>query len=308
MNYKNKPEDMSDKNVNEWNEAYNSHLIPMYGAEPRNANELAKDKKYRTFMLDFCKGDTIKAVQMASLKGWHYFYKEIMDTAMFRFNQSWLLDSTYPASYFGYAAIKEYQGLSKDAERYYNLAYKHDPSDSLTKKYLHQIAQISEKHLDTSALINSYYRVLSRFPTDAIATGKLGYFYSIKNDLDSALKYFEITIQFDPNYEHRAVVYCGLGLYSKAIDDCSIVIRKNNKSIYGYGNRANALILNKQYDQALKDLSICVELDPKHPNFHLATALCYHELKDPMRTCEEIKKGISKGGKYADKLKEYNCQ
>ena len=95
---------------------------------------------------------------------------------MFRFNQSWLIDKDYAASYFGFAAIREYQGIKTEAEKYYHLAYKHDPSDSLTIKYLHQIAEIKEKQKDTLGLFNSYYRILSIFPKDSIATGKLGFF------------------------------------------------------------------------------------------------------------------------------------
>jgi len=38
MNYKNKPEDMSDQNVNEWNEAYNSYLIPSEAFKTRFAS------------------------------------------------------------------------------------------------------------------------------------------------------------------------------------------------------------------------------------------------------------------------------
>ena len=178
MNYKNKPQGASDLNVNEWNEAYHSNLKPMYGNKIKSTEEKAADKKYVDFMLAHHNGDTIQATREVARDGWHFFYKKVIDTAMFRFNQSWLIDSTYPASYFGFAAIKEFQGLNKEAENYFNIAYKHDPTDSLSKKYLHQIAQIREEHKDTLALIKSYYRVLSKFPNDGVATGKLGFFYS----------------------------------------------------------------------------------------------------------------------------------
>ena len=53
---------------------------------------------------------------------------------MFRFNQSWLIDKNYPASYFGFAAIREYQGIKDEAEKYFEMAYKHDPSRFFDKK------------------------------------------------------------------------------------------------------------------------------------------------------------------------------
>jgi len=312
MSYKNKPQDQSDLNVNEWNEAKHPNLKPMYGNRIKSTEEKAADKEYVDFMLTHHNGDTIKAAKEAARDGWHFFYKKVIDTAMFRFNQSWLIDSTYAASYFGFAAIREFQGLNKDAENYFNIAYKHDPTDSLSKKYLHQIAQIREKHKDTLELINAYYRVLSKFPKDSTATGKLGFFYSAISKPDSALKYYNLTIEFDPEYEqtylNRAWRFYLDGKFNEAIADYTTVIEKNKQSIYAYANRGNVLMDNKQYQLAISDINRCIELDPKHPNFHFAKAECYHQLKQHNNACEEIKKGIQKGGKYNDKLKEYKCQ
>lgn len=311
LKYKNKPQDEVEQGVNEWNEAYHRNLIPMYGNKIKNAEEKAVDKKYVDFMLNHHNGDTIKAAKAAARDGWHFFYKKVIDTAMFRFNQSWLIDSTYPASYFGFAAIKEFQGLNKEAENYYNIAYKHDPSDSLTKKYLHQIAQIREEHKDTLELINSYYRVLSKFPKDGIASGKIGFFYSEINKRDSALKYYNLTIELDPDYEqtylNRARFFYQESKFNSAIADYTTVIQKNNQSIYAYVNRANVFMDNKRYQLAIADINRCIELDSKHPNFHFAKAECYHQLNRDKDACEEIKIGIKKGGQYTDKLKEYKC-
>lgn len=312
MSYKNNPQDASDQNVNKWNEAYHSNLKPMYGNKIKSAEEKAADKKYVDFMLTHHNGDTIKAAKEAARDGWYFFYKKVIDTAMFRFNQSWLIDSTYPASYFGFAAIKEFQGLNKEAENYFNIAYKNDPTDSLSKKYLHQIAEIRENQKDTLELIKSYYRVLSKFPKDVFATGKLGFFYSALNKQDSALKYYNLTIELDPDYEqtylNRGWLFYQKGKYDLAISDYTTVIEKNNQSIYGYANRSNVFMDNKQYELAIIDINHCIELDPKHPNFHFAKAECYHQLKQDKKACEEIKIGIKKGGQYSDKLKKYNCE
>jgi len=310
MNYKNKPADESDANVNEWNEANNPNLKPMYGnIKPTEERHLA-DKEYVESMLCL-KGDKISAARSAARDGWYYFYNNIIDTAMFRFNQSWLIDSTYGASYFGFAAIKEYQGFKNEAEKYFDLAYKHDASDTLAKKYLHQIAEIKEKQNDTLELIKSYYRVLSRFPKDEIATGKLGFFYAAINKPDSALKYYNITIDLDPEYEqtylNRGWLFCQAGKFNEAIKDYSSVIEKNKASIQAYANRANALIYNKEYRLAIEDVNKCIELDSKYPNFHFTKALCYDELKEDKNACDEIKKGVKKGGQLNDQLKKYKC-
>jgi tetratricopeptide (TPR) repeat protein len=284
----------------------------MYGNKIKSAEEKAVDKEYVEFMLTQHNGDTIKAAKTAARDGWHFFYKQVIDTAMFRFNQSWLIDSTYSASYFGFAALKEFQGQNKEAENYFNIAYEHDPTDSLIKKYLHQIAQIREQHKDTLELINSYYRVLSKFPKDDVATGKLGFFYSALHKRDSALKYYNMTIVLNPSYEqtylNRAWLFYQEGKFHSAIEDYTTVIGKNKQSIYAYANRSNILMDIKQYELAVADINHCIELDPKHPTFHFAKAECYHQLKQHKNACEEIKIGIAKGGKYTDKLKEYKCE
>jgi len=310
--YKNKPENEVDLLINERLEALLPNLKPMYGDKNKTDEEKAIDNKFINERLHLYHGDTIKAAIESARDGWYYFYKEKMDTAMFRFNQSWLIDKNYPASYFGFAAIKEYQGIKAEAEKYYGLAYKHDFTDSLTKKYLHQIANIKEDQKDTLGLIHSYYRVLSIFPNDEIATGKLGFFYAVMNKPDSALKYYDLTIQFAPNYDQT---YINRGWYyfqnhdtKEAIADYTTAIEKNTKSISAYANRANALMFDNQYEKAIPDLMQCMLLDPKYPDFHGALAECYFQLNQNDKGCEELNIGIQKGGQLSDLKKQHRCK
>ena len=152
----------------------------------------------------------------------------------------------------------------------------------MTKKYLHQIAQIREEHKDTLALINSYYRVLSKFPKDGVATGKLGFFYSALNKPDSALKYYNLTVEFDPEYDQT---YINRGWYyfqqhktKEAIADYTTAIEKNAESIRAYANRANTLMFDQQFEKAILDIKQCILLDPKYPDFHNTLAECYFQL------------------------------
>lgn len=312
MSYKNKPQDESDLNVNEWNEAYHSNLKPMYGNKIKSNEEKALDKKYVDFMLTHNNGDTLKAAKKAASRGWYYFFHNIIDTAMFRFNQCWLIDSNYAESYFGFAAIREYQGIDNEAEQFYQVAYNHDKTDSLSKKNLNRIADIKEQQKDTVALIAAFKRAYNKFPKNEIASGKLGFFYSTIHKLDSALKYYNITIELDPEYEltylNRARLFYLDRKFNEAIADYTTVIEKNKQSIYAFANRGNVLMDNKQYQLAITDINHCIELDPKHPNFHFAKAECYHQLKRDKDACKEIKIGIKKGGQYTDKLKEYKCE
>jgi tetratricopeptide (TPR) repeat protein len=182
----------------------------------------------------------------------------------------------------------------------------------LTKKYLHQIAEINEKHKDTLMLINSYYRVLSKFPKDGNATGKLGFFYSAINKPDSALKYYNLTIEFDPEYEqtyiNRGWHYFQKHKINEAIKDYSIAIKKNAKSTSAYVNRANALMFDKQFERAIEDIRQCILLDPKFPDFHNALAECYFQMNQNDKGCEELNIGIQKGGQFSDIKRQHKCK
>jgi tetratricopeptide (TPR) repeat protein len=310
--YKNKPANKADILINERLEADHPNLKPMYGGEIKSEEEKEIDNKFISEVLQKYKGDTVKAAKESARDGWYYFYKEIIDTAMFRFNQSWLIDKNYPASYFGFAAIREYQGITVEAEIYYQLAYKHDTSDSLTNKYLHQIAEIREKQKDTLGLINSYYRVLSLFAKDGISTGKLGFFYSVLNMPDSALKYYNLTIEYDPDYDqtyiNRGWLYFQNHKTKEAIADYTTAIDKNIKSISAYANRASILMLDKQYEKAIPDIKQCILLDPKYPDFHSALAECYFELNQNDEGCNELNIGIQKGGRFSDLKNQHSCK
>src|ERR1039457_2300490 len=111
MSYRNKPEDEVDRATNEWHEANNSHLKPMYGNKQPTEEQQISDNKFIAAMLKDYKDKITSAKKLAS-RGWYYFFHNKIDTAMFRFNQCWLMDSTYAESYFGFAAIKEYQRLN----------------------------------------------------------------------------------------------------------------------------------------------------------------------------------------------------
>ncbi|MBC7863790.1 MAG: tetratricopeptide repeat protein [Bacteroidia bacterium] len=311
MNYKNKPQNESDVNVNKWNEANNTNLKPMYDNMNRTSEQRLSDQKFIETMMEDSGDKTIAAKKMAN-RGWYYFFHNVIDTAMFRFNQSWLMDSTYAESYFGFAAIREYQGLNKEAEQFYQLAYKHDNTDTLSEKILHKIAGIKEQQKDTLALITAFRRAYNKFPNDGSATGKLGFFYSAINKPDSAIKYYNITIELDPEYEqtyiNRGDYYFQQQKTNEAINDFTTAIKKNTKSISAYANRANALMFDKQYKEAIIDLKQCILLDPKYPDFHNALAECYFQLNQNDKGCEELNIGIKKGGQFLETKKERNCK
>jgi tetratricopeptide (TPR) repeat protein len=311
FSYKNRPADISEARTNKWLESYHPNLAPMYGNRVKSVEGKAADEDYVDFMMELYDGDTIKAAKAAARDGWHFFYRQVIDTAMFRFNQSWLLDSTYAESYFGFAAIREYQRTTDEAETFYALAYAFDPTDTLTKKCLHRIATIKERQKDTIGLINAHHRVLNRFPDDDASAGKLGFFYSLLHQPDSAFIYYNLAVknapEYDQTYINRGWQFYVTGKFEKAIDDFSTAISKNEKSTSAYANRSNVLMTIGRYQEAIPDIKKCIELDPSHHNFNFALAECYFQLGQRDKVCNELDVAIKKGSKTAIQLKKERC-
>lgn len=310
MVYKNKPGDESDLNVNRWNEAKHPNLVPMYGDHKKSAVEKAKDKEYIDAMIKD-HGDLASALKVASRWGWYYFSNGVIDTAMFRFNQCWLLDSTRPESYFGFAAIREYQRLNDEADMFYEMAYKHDTSDSLSIQNLNKIAEIKEKQNDTAAIFIAYTRSYTKFRANYHASGKLGFYYSTVNKPDSSIKYYNVTIDLIPEYFqtyiNRGWQYRQEGKIENAINDFSMAIQKNNISPHAYANRYSILMQIERYEDATSDIKRCIELVPKEPGFHKDLAECYFQLGMIQECCAELDVAITLGGEGSEKLKTERC-
>lgn len=150
--YTNKPEDDFDQYINEWNEEYQPNYKPRYGILEKAVEYQNIDREYLSTRLNKFM-DTLTLAKKLAAEGWDYFSQSKMDSAMFRFNQCWLLDSTYLECYYGYAAIKEYQGMKDDANMYYQLGFNHDTKDTLSKKIRTKIEKM--KQYQKRSLINN---------------------------------------------------------------------------------------------------------------------------------------------------------
>ncbi|MFN6943933.1 MAG: tetratricopeptide repeat protein [Cytophagaceae bacterium] len=77
---------------------------PMFGGAKKPASQEKEDKRFIERMQTIDGGQK-KAAEYFIEKGWFYFHREILDTAMFRFNQAWLLDENNPDVYWGFGSI-----------------------------------------------------------------------------------------------------------------------------------------------------------------------------------------------------------
>jgi Tfp pilus assembly protein PilF len=188
--------------LEQWNEEAktNIRLIPKYGHAVKSETQKKSDQEFIETALNQDANNRKVSDHLIS-SGFQYLYRDIK-TAMYRFNQAYLLDSTNTDIYWGFGAVymtlgdypnaeKQYlEGLAIDPDnthlltdygtyfmaRYYGLQAI-DPKDALT--YL-------EKAIDY--LTKSYHLDQK----DQNTTFKLSICYWYKGDCDKAWKFYDI--------------------------------------------------------------------------------------------------------------------
>lgn len=102
-----------------------NNLLPKYGLGENNKVQSAADKEFLDTMDKIDKDKRKKLAEHAAMLGWQYFRRGDKETAMKRFNQSWLLDNKNGTALWGMAAfqfdagkIVESLQLFSEAEQY----------------------------------------------------------------------------------------------------------------------------------------------------------------------------------------------
>jgi tetratricopeptide (TPR) repeat protein len=185
-----------DGSYESWNKEAEKEirLRPRYGDAVKNAQQRAADealiKSYVTLT-----GSKRKGSELLTKKGFEYLYAGNLRTAMYRFNQAWLLDSTDANIYSGFATVyytfKDY----KKAFDMVNQGLTIDPKSSalLTDKgsiYM-TFAQTSMSTLDIDKGLSCFKESYAIDPLNQNTLYKLSTYYFDYNECDLALKYFK---------------------------------------------------------------------------------------------------------------------
>lgn len=175
------------------------NLLPMYGKfeksralQKADANLLAKFPNRKD-----------AATQFAN-RGWDYFYINDLTTAIKRFNQAWLLDSTNASAYWGFGVIEGRRGHHTEALRYFQTSLRHNPTN---RRLLVDIGQaLLDRYLVTRHLpdLNTAMQQWQQYLTDttdakgtADAYMRLAAAYYYKRDYLNAWKYLDLTKALD---------------------------------------------------------------------------------------------------------------
>ncbi len=176
----------------------NKRMLPKYGNLPKSEGEIKADEEFLKAAIELDSTAEKASAHMIEL-GFSYLYRDTK-TAMYRFNQAYLLDSTNTDIYWGYGAVyfilnridlarKQYEeGLALDPE---NTRILTDYGTTYLSEYL---------NTNNASLLDKAISIMSRSyvkdPTNQNTSYKLSSCFLMRNDCENALKFFKACESF----------------------------------------------------------------------------------------------------------------
>ncbi len=186
--------------LEKWNEEAktNIRLIPKYGQVVKTEDQIKSDQEFIEAAL---KQDTThrKASDHMIRLGFGYLYRDIK-TAMYRFNQAYLLDSTNTDIYWGFGSVYMTLGDYENAGKQYEEGLALNPKNThLLTDYgtyffaqfiLLQPANEKEALINLESALSNLNKSYHIDPKDQNTTYKLSVCYLYKSDCDNAWRFY----------------------------------------------------------------------------------------------------------------------
>lgn len=174
----------------------NKRLLPRYGHIPKSEDEIKSDSAYVKQIMALPQFSTRREASNHLIGlGFNYYYRDDLKTAMYRFNQAYLLDTTNTDIFWGYGAIYMRFGYLGLAAAQYQEGLKVDSTNThlwtdYATMYLAQYYRLERKEsLDTATMY--FERSYNLDAKDVNTVYKLSICYWNKNDCKNAWKYYD---------------------------------------------------------------------------------------------------------------------
>ncbi|MCJ8290406.1 MAG: hypothetical protein HRT58_12135 [Crocinitomicaceae bacterium] len=177
----------------------NIRLLPKYGNVEKTEKQKESDKEFIKTILKQDSTHKKGSDHLISL-GFQYLYRDIK-TAMYRFNQAYLLDSTNTDVYWGFGAIYMTLGQSEKAKEQYEEGLKIDSLNThlLTDYGTYFMAQyFALEPIDKESALTKLESAITYMtksynldPKDQNTTFKLSILYWSKGDCGNSWKYYD---------------------------------------------------------------------------------------------------------------------
>jgi tetratricopeptide (TPR) repeat protein len=161
----------------------NKRLLPRYGHLPKTQEEIKSDSDYIKQIMALPEFKTRREASnhMIGL-GFQYYYRPDFKTAMYRFNQAYLLDSTNTDIFWGYGAI--YMAFGR-----YDLAKgQYDEGLSINSTNTHLLTDLATYYME------QFYLAIQMPKNDIIKDPKA----QARQFMDSSIHYLNKSYNLDP--------------------------------------------------------------------------------------------------------------
>ncbi len=185
----------SQSAYNDWLEMAKTdkRLVPMFGHIQKSANEKKEDEK---MVQNFLEQDStrLRASEHLVKLGFDYLNNGDNRTAMYRFNQAWLIDSTNSNVFWGFGAVFGSMNAQKEAIEQFNhgLQLKADNANILTDLgtiYLMKYYDTKKKNVLNTGL-DYLLKAYSINPRNVNTVYKLSVFYFHLKKCELAWKFY----------------------------------------------------------------------------------------------------------------------
>jgi tetratricopeptide (TPR) repeat protein len=183
----------------------NKRLLPRYGLLPKSEGEIEADKNFIVEIMKQAQfnGNYRAASDHLIKLGFNYLYRRDLKTAMYRFNQAYLLDSTNTDIYWGYGAFYMSLGNYEEGKKQYIKGLSLDPNNThlLTDYgtyFMGQYYGLTEAGLKSDAMAHADSAIMylhKSFKLDnknQNTAYKLSASYWIKGDCEQAWQYYDV--------------------------------------------------------------------------------------------------------------------
>ncbi len=245
------------------------NTLPMYGSVEKPAELISADN---LFIREQTKqyGSSDSASFVYNYLAWQYIHVGDLETAIRRFNQSWLLDSTFAGTYFGFSAWAELQGDSQNKYDF-KLGEEKDKAYEEQKFYLLNMGILYRNTNEYDLAIQKYKSIIALEKDNIVALEQIGQIYGLKDDWNNAESYLLKAVK---NGADNNVTYDWLGYAYQNLGDESLALSYYQKSIekdstYLYPLYRSSLLYQKmgKLDEALSYINKCIKLEPTNKEF-----------------------------------------